>query len=361
MDPIVAFDETGHTGANLLDADQPVFVLASVQLSDSDTTRILGGKAKEIKFARLRRSRAGRRRIIEILNSAFLSEDHMLVSGMHKPFMIVAKMVDLLVETLMHRRGIDLYKRGANLALANMLHFCLPVFLGQETFENLKVRFVEMVRIPSPERINSFYAVVERAYADHRDKEFAVDLAVLLATRTMAEEYAEVWGDSQLDPSIPSFVRHASVWTEKLGTRFTIIHDQSKPLENQQVLLEAMMSTTDQPIEIGYDRRKGVFPITAVGIDFRDSEEVAQLQLADLLAGSAGYCLRAAVLGVQGEFSKELLATRALAGSFLPVWPELKVTPDQLGTAEVGGIDAVDFLTEYVSRRLRGILPHLSR
>jgi len=70
MNPIVAFDETGNTGDNLLDPDQPVFVLASVQLPDEDTVRVLGDPAGEIKFAKLKRSRVGERRILSILNSS---------------------------------------------------------------------------------------------------------------------------------------------------------------------------------------------------------------------------------------------------------------------------------------------------
>jgi hypothetical protein len=50
-----------------------------------------------------------------------------------------------------------------------------------------------------------------------------------------------------------------------------------------------------------------------------------------------------------------LLETRVLAGSFRPVWPELKVTPEELGTTEVGGIDAADHIGDYVAKRLGGI------
>lgn len=300
-------------------------MLASVHLPDADAGRVLRGGGQEIKFAKLRRSRAGEKKIIAILNSSHLGEDRLLVSGLHKPFVVVAKMVDLLLEPLAHRDGIDLYERGANLALANMLYFCLPVFLGQRTFDLLRLRFVEMVRTPSPETVAAFYEVVGQSYTEHISKPFAADLALLLSTRVVAEEHVHLWGDSQLDPSIPAFVQHAAIWTKRLGSPFTIVHDESKPIANWQVILEAMMSTTDQPIEIGYDRRKAVFPIAAPGIEFRNSETTAQLQVADVLAGSAGYCLRAAVQGKQDTFSRELLRTRALAGHFEPVWPQLKV------------------------------------
>lgn len=357
MKAIVAFDETGHTGANLLDPDQPVFALASVQLSDDDAARVLGGRRQEIKFVKLKRSRAGRKRIMDILDSPYLTEDCLLVSGLHKPFVAVAKIVDLLVEPLAYEHGVDLYERGANLALANMMYFCFPVLLGQQAFNLLRVRFVGMVRAPSLENIAAFYAVVDRSYAEHRDDEIAADLAVLLATRVIAERHAGQWGDNQLDPSIPAFVHHASTWTQRLGAVFTIIHDQSKPIVNSQVILEAMMSTTDRPVEVGYDRRKTVFPIAASGIEFCSSDATPQLQVADVLAGSAGYCLRASAQRTRNAFATELLRTRALAADFLPVWPEPKVTPEQLGTTELGGIDAIDFMTKYVSGRLGGILP----
>src|SRR5207249_11198249 len=105
---------------NLLDPDQPVFVLASVQLSSSSATALIGSRPHELKFANLKRSQTGQRRIIELLDSSVLTEDRVILSGFHKPFMAVTKLVDLLVEPLFYAKGIDLYERGGNLAMANM-------------------------------------------------------------------------------------------------------------------------------------------------------------------------------------------------------------------------------------------------
>lgn len=357
--PQVAMDETGHTGANLLDAEQPAFVLASLNLSDVDADSLVGTVGPELKFAKLKRSAAGRQRIINILNSPLLNDQHTLTMGIHKPFMITAKIVDLLVEPLAHDQGIDLYQRGANLALANMFHFCMPVFLGADVWEQLRVSFVTMVRDPSPSSITAFYTFLEGVYSKHRNKSYAGDLAILLASRPVAEDHADVWGDSTLDPSIPAFVTHATNWTQRLRQSFKIVHDQSKPLANLQAILEAMMSTTEESVQIGYDRRKTMFPIMAEGIDFGDSSLIPQLRVADLLAGAAGYCLRAGIQGARDRFVDALLETRALDVPYLPVWPEPKVTPEELGTTEVGGVDAIDFTAKYVTARLGSLLPLL--
>ena len=136
-----------------------------------------------------------------------------------------------------------------------------------------------------------------------------------------------------------------------------IVHDESKPIANQQLVLEAMMSTTEEQVVIGYDRRKKVFPISAVGIEFRDSKEYPPLQVADLLASSAAYCLRESQRLRSDVFAAQLLQTNALSSPFLPLWPEPKVSPEELGTTEVGGIDPNDYMGKYVSERLGGIPP----
>lgn len=357
IDMVVAFDEAGNSGGNLIDDEQPAFVLASVCLPELEAADLLGTAPREYKFASLKRSAAGRASILRLLDSPSLIEERYLISGFHKPFMAVTKMVDLLVEPLAHRDGVDLYDQGANLAFSNMLYFCLPTFLGHKVFRMMTERFVAMVREPSHRTIQKFYGLLDTAYRKHRKEEFATDIAVLLATRVVAEAYRERWDGSDLDPAIPAFVEHASVWTARLSSPFRIVHDASKPIANEQIVLEAMMSTSEKRQEIGYDRRKLTFPIAAREIELEDSATWPQLQIADIIASSAAYCLRAAIKGETSDFCQALLQTRVLSGSFRPVWPEMKVTPAELGTAGTGGIDAVDHIGEYVSKRLGDIPP----
>jgi hypothetical protein len=349
---MIAFDESGNSGANLLDPDQPVFVLASVGLTDDDVAQVLPARSGEYKFAQLRRSASGRRTIVDTLNSRVLTGESFLLSGYHKKFVVVTKMVDLLVEPTMHDRGVDLYERGANLGLANLWYFVLPVFLGRAPFELLLERFSAMIRAPRPETIDKFYRFLDTAHRKHADSTIALDLVGLRASRAVAEEYKDRWGARDLDPAIPSFVMHGSVWTGRLGEPFQIVHDTSKPIESERHILEAMMSETHPQEVIGYDRRKMVFPIKANGIQFRDSQSCRQLQVADLLAGSAAYCLRVRLDGISDDFANDLLQTKALSVPFMPVWPERKFTPEELRTTEVGGIDSADHIGAFISSRL---------
>ena len=355
MKPLIAFDESGNSGGNLLDADQPVFVLASVHLTDEETVELLPRRDGEYKFAALRRSAPGQQTILQVLNSPMLTEDRHVISGFHKRFMAITKMVDMLVEPLTHRDGINLYERGANIALSNRWYFTLPVFMGRKAFDLLIERFVQMVRFPSERTIQKFYQLLETAFRMNRREDYAAEFAVLLRSREIAESSVDQWDGSDLDAAIPAFVEQGAIWTERLNTPFTIAHDASKPVENEQIILEAMMSETEERVRIGYDRRKMVFPIASHEIELRDSKLCSQLQVADVIASSVAHCLKTSMLKKEDAFTKALLETSVLNGSFRPLWPEMKFTPSELGTEEVGGTDPNDHVGAYVARRLGGI------
>jgi hypothetical protein len=290
-----------------------------------------------------------------------LTKDRYLISGFHKRFMAVAKLVDLLIEPLVHSDGIDLYERGGNVALANMLNICIPAFLGRTLFDLLVNHFVEMIRRPSHQGIENFYSLLIRMTEKNRQEDFAADLALILATREIAEAYKDRWDGSDLDPAIPALVEHASIWTARLCEPFRLIHDNSHPIAGEQLILEALMSETEERVEIGYDRRKSVFPIAAREIELHDSADWPQLQVADILASAAAYKLRAIIRDEMGEFCVRLSDTNVLSEPHRAIWPSTKVTPQELGMTEVGGIDAADYMGDYMAKRLGGIPPQGQR
>ena len=83
-------DESGNTGQNLLDSEQPIFALASVLLTETDAgdlvTRVLGTSGPEAKFTSLRRSRRGRARVLDLFNSPLLTSETVKLAAYHKRF-----------------------------------------------------------------------------------------------------------------------------------------------------------------------------------------------------------------------------------------------------------------------------------
>src|SRR5687767_10997025 len=124
----VAVDESGNTGAALLDDRQWVFALGSTALDEAESVELLrrAGWAheRELKFSSLRKSAEGRRVIFELLKS--LSASTAKVAVVNKPFMVVAKMVDELIEPLASMTNFNLYGEGAHVALTEVWHAAMP-------------------------------------------------------------------------------------------------------------------------------------------------------------------------------------------------------------------------------------------
>jgi hypothetical protein len=159
----VACDESGNTGENLLDPTQPVYSLASVVLDDATCRYLLADVlhvgSSEAKFAHISRTESGRQSILELLSHPELAEKT-AVYVVHKPFMAIAKIVDVLLETTMHRDGMKWYESGEPVAFANFWFMTIPVLYDSATFETFLMKFVEMMRGRTEADIDSFYSYV---------------------------------------------------------------------------------------------------------------------------------------------------------------------------------------------------------
>jgi hypothetical protein len=110
--PLVAFDESGNSKGNLLDAQQPVLVVGSVCLTDEEASGIVDRfysatklpRSNEIHFAGLRSDR-GRTGIVSILESEALNTDTARAALAHKEFTAVCKLVDLTLEPMWYEMG----------------------------------------------------------------------------------------------------------------------------------------------------------------------------------------------------------------------------------------------------------------
>lgn len=354
--PIVAFDEAGNTGQNLLDDAQPVFVAASVTMTDEEARAVLAKAippgATEAKFTKLRRSAPGRERLIAFFEHPLLSDERVKTSVYHKRFMITTKIVDLLVEPLAYRSNVDLYEGAANLGLANLWHHVITSFCGRENFDELLRRFVVMVRAVTPENVDRFYRHVEHLRSVNSHPPFDADLTMILASEDIVYELLDASDEVALDPAVPAFVELAAQWSASLGVPFRLVHDRSKPIEHEQEMLERLMSLSEPGRVFTNYGPSWRLPLLANQIEFVDSHSVPQVQVADLVAGAAMMTLSGRARGEHTELTRRLMETNFAELSFSQVWPTLAVTPSELHADERPGSASLNYLIE-VSRRGR--------
>ncbi|MFZ6843455.1 DUF3800 domain-containing protein [Undibacterium sp. RuTC16W] len=350
----VHFDEAGNTGAALLDPDQPVFVLASTNFSREEADELLNlvrtPQTREVKFTSLKKSAAGKSRLLQFLSSPLLTPERVKVSITHKRYMAICKAVDLIEETLAHRDGIDLYARGANIAIANLHYYVTPVFCGAERFDLFLSTFVAMIRTPSTATKAAFFASVRALYENCSSPRHQASFAPYLVAERDIDKILQGVNYIALDPAIGTLFHQLSVWGTQIGQAFVATHDESKPVFAERENLAAMINPDVAPTMIGYDRRKFEFPLRARTLNFSDSRNVPQLQVSDLLAGAAAYFATAVARSARDELTEQLDQAGIERFSIHALWPAPHVTPQALGTEEVGGLNANDFMVSALAK-----------
>lgn len=349
-------DEAGNSGANLLDPEQPCFVLASNDFSREEAESLLehvrSAQGAEPKFTTLKKSRGGVAKLIRFLADPRLANERVLVDVFHKKFMVTTKLVDLVAETVIHHIGGDLYERGANLAMSNMLHYCMPVFCGQQNTDRFLGAFVELIRKRGEEQVEAFYEAGRIMVEASSNEDFKTDLFPFAERRLFHVWFGDHLDSLALDPAIPALFGHIATWGARKADRFHVVHDDSKPILASQATFESMLAVTGEESHlIGYDRRKVRFPLRALTLTQASSTAHPQLQVADLCAGVINHFNRCSIAG---EFDELADATRALGRIewvFGGVVPSTDVTPEALGTEEAGGTNPVEAMTEYLHGR----------
>lgn len=345
-------DEAGNTGANLLDPEQPFFVLASNDFSVAEANALLehvrSSQGGEPKFSTLRRRPEGIARIIRLLADPLLNQDRVRISVFHKRHMVVSKLVDLIAENLIHHVGGDLYERGGNIAMANLLYFCMPTFCGEDTTNTFLQRFVELIRFGPKEHKTPFYKAGREMLNSCKSEKFKSDL-MFFTEPALFDIWYNNFDWSALDPAIPALFSLIVDWGARKADRFHVLHDHSKPiLASQQTFEEMMAGAGEGSFSIGTDRRKIMFPLRANLLSQGDSSENPQLQVADLCAGAINHFYKLHVKDERDELAAAVDSLNCLEWGNNFVLPQPDVTPEKMGTAVVDGSNAVNAMAMFL-------------
>lgn len=342
--PVIAFDETGNTGQNLLDGHQPLFALASVSIEWKRAEQVLGtagfDRYHEAHYSRLKKTLSGRARILRVLEATTESATgHITV--FHKRYMSMTKIVDMLIEEYVHSLGgPDLYERGGHVSLSNLMFYCTPTFCGVAAFENFLASFVHMIRHRSKFSVVSFYCSVDELIKQCSDPDYrAFPLGLLRATEAVAGTVLAQGDKTDLDPAWPAFVQHVAVWSARLGSPFDVVHDDSHVISHAVGRLE-MFKGYGPTIDYGNDGTAAVFPLTVADVHFVDSKQDPRVQVADLLAGAARDYVQGLATRDQDGYLIDL-GTHIVQFMGGGIWPDPDVFPAE-------AFDAPD--PDYVSK-----------
>lgn len=352
----IYLDESGNTGHNIVDGNQPIFTLSGCKYSNGEAEKLLaltGSKSPlEAHFKNLKRRQSGQDGIVRLMSHRLINEDRVKVELFHKSFMVTTKIVDLLIEHMLHLDGHDLYLNGANIGLSNMWFYCMPMFCGQDRVQAMYKSFVNMIKEQSEETIDAFYQSVEVLKENSVHEDFKDDLNMILLTRRIVHDALNGIDKTSLDPSIPALFSQCVSWGVVHPKGVHIIHDDSHSIEKQKMMFAQFMDWSQSSIELGYDRRKFKLPLRGKSLKFSSSKSHPQLQVADIVASSMAYWAEGVARDEKEDYlflELNKLNLDKLTTSN-KVWPTKDVTPSDLGTVHDGGLNAADHTAYFLMK-----------
>lgn len=280
-------DESGYTGFDLLNAEQPFQGATAVAISDDDAARLIKEhfptlQAAELKYSSLTRRAANHPRILA-LQRDLLAGYKCVTYVCDKRFLLLLMFLDYAVEPFYFERGMDFYEDGQNYSLASLLYTAGPTLFGPGPFQDLQAAF-------------------QRAMKDKSTQSLA-DL-VDSARRTSWQQLPEALGPlaQYAAPECLSAIATPGVTTDaafvvlqSLITRmeemasgpYLVEHDRSKNLLAYHDLLQRYINHREE-IEFRQSKIARIkFPLKLISVMQVDSRSSPAVQVADVLIGAA--------------------------------------------------------------------------
>lgn len=360
MNTKIYFDEAGNSGDNLLDKEQPIYVLASHNFNEDETKKILSpllfGADRELHFYKLYKSR--KYHIIKVLNNDLLDYSRIVVTSAHKRFALWCNIVDKMVEPFYaFVLKEDMNKGGKKLQLANILYWVQDKIGDRELIEDFLRSFQNYYREKDPEKQeehkNDFLVALRRIEMIENE-----DIREFFGYISLCNAY-DLWDKPgqkySLDFSLSKFNYSCNRWGEILRQNFTVYHDNSKQIEYWMDYINFMADNRIPETIAGYGDRKHVYPLKIEKLELVDSKTSFEIQLADLLASSVSYYLRKTLSGVSELFLNELTETRFFKlNCFMHIAPGLNLDTEKFAKEmQEDGVDGVDFITTQAQKYLK--------
>jgi hypothetical protein len=280
-------DESGYTGFDLLNADQPFQGAAAIAISDDDAMRLINKhfpklQAAELKYRALARRPTNHPRLLGLLSD--IHANFKCVTYIcDKRFLLLLMFLDYAVEPFCFERGLDFYADGQNYALASLLYFTGPTLLGKDAFEGLQAAFQSAMKEKTPKALNDLVVAARKTRWSELPEVLgplagyeAKECLSAIATHGVSTDAALI--------VLQSLISRMEIMTDG---PYRVEHDQSKNLLTYHSLLEQFINH-DAKIEFRQSEIASIkFPLKLESVSQVDSKTSPAVQLADVMIGAA--------------------------------------------------------------------------
>ena len=290
------FDESGFTGNDLLNTDQPVFVYAGIAMDEERASDIHDEaisrfriKAPELKGAGLLRSRRGRDAISWILSE---SAEHSRIMVANKEYALAGKFFEYIFEPVLASHSTLFYGIDFHKFIATVLHVSAQA--GDRDAADILRGFAALMRSKDSERLETVLRVLDQL---DQSNPIAKIVTFAICNRKLIEDEIESVAQSGLVANWPLELSMTALhWLlASWGEQFEVLDvycDSSKPIQAGEEFFRTSIGREDKAyIRFGSQPTPSFIYNLAGPITLVDSKESPGIQIADVLSSSLVYAL----------------------------------------------------------------------
>lgn len=281
---LVFIDESGYTGADLLNQEQPFQAASAIYISESSAKDLIEKhfpnlKSDELKYRNLVRRNNNWDALLDLQSD--LLNNHICVSYIcDKRFLLILHFLDYAVEPFYYDQDIDLYKDGGNYSLASLLYYTADTLMKGSNFREILSLFQYAIKSKSEVSVMALIEKIKSSPWQELPEAFG-PLALESTSCIEAIMHKNVSTDGAYVVLLSLISRLEAV----LDQGYEIIHDRSKNLEQYDMTLKKMIDHREEITFKETELTTLQFPLKLKGVTQVDSKESSGVQLADVLVG----------------------------------------------------------------------------
>jgi hypothetical protein len=341
-------DESGYTGYDLLNKQQPFQGASSIHIDEETAERLIKdhfsqSKSEELKYRSLSRRKNNWEALLDT-QRVLLRERTGFSYVCDKKYLLILMFLDSCVEPFFYERGVDFYADGQNYSLASLLYYTAPTFWGAENFEELLLLFQRAQKSKS--------AVAVQALLEKAKYLIGQELAENLLP--LAMEYPACIEEirnpkSDTDAAFVVLLSLISHIEKYVDSEYEIVHDTSNNLRryNEDIVWFIAMESEQEfrQTEITTFR----FPLKLSSVSQRDSRSSYGVQLADILIGGIiEYSMSLAGLVKKNDYNQSILGLYG-DGNITHMLPSLNFEENKQFRSGTQANEFIDFMAKNIS------------
>lgn len=357
----IFLDESGYTGDDLLNPEQPFFVIASSLIGDAEADQILQRcfpryQGAEFKFSNIWK-RAGHRDGLRALAREIPPlQERVYLWIIDKRFCVLTEMLDCLIELMVYNAGRDFYAGGYAQRVMNSAHRDILRHGSEELYDRSVRAWDAFARAPAAATIEPLRALLDEVSgtAPSPLRELYAAARAGLDDFLATNERLEDFGDSS-EIQLTSVFSSVIWWRQHRSEDFDLVHDESSAFLRQRDMWTTMLR--DDFVSPPMPQGNGTlveFPLRVRSTASAKSHTSPAIQLCDVLAGLGAKFAPAFQGRERDPFLLELVGLGAGALTYSGVLPHDAYAEGP--PPPRNGPDMVDRVVELVEPQLARIM-----